>query len=433
MSSPTVVNVSPGTSISSKSNHYIVKKELGEGGFGNVYKVKANKGEFALKLTKMWTFMPNERLEYAKRFKQEFDYGSRLNSNYLVKSYDYDLLEGNPYIVMDLCSGGSLRDWIGQQKSEKEIDTVAYGILIGLRDLHNEGIVHRDIKPENVLFDDQTTPKLADFGISASIKKRHTMANFMGHAKEVFATGTYSPPEQIDPKKAMKVMGPTNDIYAFGAMMYELLTQGHLPFGSFDDFMQNMAAYEKKKKEENWNRNTLRISANNKWENVIEKCIKSEPEDRYQSIDDVLKDLGFNAPRSVKFKVTPNSKWTMRVQNGEEIGRTYFLSNLSKFKNKNVLTLGWFNEEDPFTNDLGITEEFTQYISNYHATLEFDVDIHRWAIKDGQYREKEGHWAWYPSTNGVLVNGRRIDKKGIELDADDIISIGDTTLKVIIE
>jgi serine/threonine protein kinase len=433
MSSPTVVNVVPGTTIPSKNNHYVVEKELGEGGFGNVYKVKGSNRPFALKLTKMWTFMPNERLEYAKRFKQEFDYGSRLNSNYLVKSYDYDLLEGNPYIVMDLCNGGSLRDWVGQQKPEKDIETVAYGILIGLRDLHNEGIVHRDIKPENVLFDELQTPKLADFGISASIKKRHTMANFMGHAKEVFATGTYSPPEQIDPKKAMKVMGPTNDIYAFGAMMYELLTLGHLPFGSFDDFMKDMAAYEKKKKEENWNRNTLRISTNNKWENVIDKCIKSEPENRYQTIDEILNDLGFHAPRAVKFNVTPNSKWTMRVQNGEEIGRTYFISNLSKFKNKTTLTLGWFNEDDPFTNDLGITEEFTQFISNYHATLEYDSNIYRWVIKDGQYREKDGKWAWYPSTNGVLVNGRRINENGMELDANDIISIGDTTLKVIIE
>lgn len=259
------------------------------------------------------------------------------------------------------------------------------------------------------------------------------MANFMGHAKEVFATGTYSPPEQIDPKKAMKVMGPTNDIYAFGAMMYELLTKGHLPFGSFDEFMKDMGAYEQKKKLESWNRGTLRMSTNVKWEHIIDKCIKAEPENRYQTIDDILQDLGFAATNETKYKVTPNSKWSLRVQNGEEIGRPYFVSNLAKFKNTNTLTIGWFNEDDPFTNHVGITEHFTQYISNYHATLQYNQNSFRWVIKDGQLRNKDGVNAWFTSTNGVLVNGKKINSEGVELDANDIISIGDTTLKVIIE
>ncbi|MBI1185413.1 protein kinase [bacterium] len=433
MSTPTVVNITAGSQIPSGTRTYVVDKELGEGGFGNVYRVKSGNESFALKLTKMWTFMPNERLEYAKRFKQEYEYGSRLQSKNLVKSYDYNLLEGNPYIVMDLCSGGSLRDWVGQNISFDQLEQVAYGILCGLADLHNEGIIHRDIKPENVLFNEQKTPMLADFGISASIKKRHTIANFMGHAKEVFATGTYSPPEQIDPKKAMKVMGPTNDIYAFGAMMYELFTAGHLPFGSFDDFLKDMASYEKKKKEENWNRQTLRMKAPSKWEQIIERCIKSEPELRFQTVDEILSELGFAAARSHKTNVTAHSKWILRVQNGEEIGRTYFISNLARFKQKNLLTIGWFNEENPFTNDLGITEEFTQYISNFHATLEYNPQTFRWTIKDGQWRQKDGVTDWYPSTNGVLVNGRKTGIHGMELEANDIISIGDTTLKVIIE
>lgn len=433
MSSPTVVNIQSGSNIASKNTTYLVEKELGEGGFGNVYLVNTQGTKYALKLTKMWTFMPNERLEYAKRFKQEFEYGSKLNSPFLVRSYDYDLLDGNPYIVMDLCSGGSLRDWVGVQKPYEELMRVAYGVINGLGHLHAEGIVHRDIKPENVLFDSATTPKLADFGISASIRKRHTIANFMGHAKEVFATGTYSPPEQIDPKKAMKVMGPTNDVYAFGAMMYEILTLGELPFGSFDDFMNDMAAYERKKKEENWDRATLRKHANAQWEKVVEKCIRAEPEDRYQSMDDILIDLGYTPQRAGQFPVTAQSKWCLRVQNGEEIGRTYYLTNLARFKNKNHLTIGWFNDDDPFTNDIGITEEFTQYISNYHATLSFDEQSLRWIIRDGQQREKNGVQAWHPSTNGVLVNGKRVNPQGMPLDANDIVSIGDTTLKVIIE
>ncbi|MDX5319946.1 MAG: serine/threonine protein kinase [Bacteroidota bacterium] len=286
MAAPEVIHIEPGSVITSSKQEYVVEKMLGEGGFGSVYKVKGNNAGFALKITKMWTFMPNERLEYAKRFKQEYEYGSKLQSKYLVKSHDFDLANGNPFLVMDLCDGGSLRDLIGKKNSSEKIDQVAYGILCGLRDLHAEGIIHRDLKPENILFDSSGIPKLSDFGISASIKKRHTVANFLGHAKEVFATGTYSPPEQIDPRLAMKVMGPGNDFFAFGALMYELLTEGKFPFGDFDDFMKDMAAYEKKKKSENWDKATLEsMNLPAKWVNIIERCLRAKPENRYQEAE----------------------------------------------------------------------------------------------------------------------------------------------------
>lgn len=431
MAAPEVIDIKEGSVIQSSQKSYKVQKLLGEGGFGSVYKVNDGAGDFALKITKMWTFMPNERLEYAKRFKQEFEYGSRLKSPYLVKSYDYDLANGNPFLVMDLCGGGSVRDMIGKANSRQAIDEVAHGILCGLRDLHSEGIIHRDLKPENILFDAKKTPQLSDFGISASIKKRHTVANFLGHAKEVFATGTYSPPEQIDPRLAMKVMGPGNDFFAFGALMYELLTQGKFPFGDFDDFMNNMPAYEKRKKNEDWNQKTLQASgADAKWMTIVARCLKAKPEDRFQSADEILQVLGVRteAPRKV-IEVKPDSLWKLVVQNGEEIGRNYYISNLLSRKNGNILTIGWFNEDAPFINDIGIAENFTEYISNYHATLEYLPDINCFKISDGQYREKNGVKGWYRSTNGLLVNGKTIDDQGYILYPEDIISIGDTTLK----
>ena len=72
MSTPSVIELQRGSRITSKTECYTVDKELGEGGFGTVYLVKAGNKTYALKLTKMWTFMPQERVEYAKRFKQEF-------------------------------------------------------------------------------------------------------------------------------------------------------------------------------------------------------------------------------------------------------------------------------------------------------------------------------------------------------------------------
>lgn len=434
MSAPVAINISAGYRLASKQNSYTIEKELGEGGFGSVYLVTDGRMKYAMKLTKMWTFMPQERLEYAKRFKQEYEYGSKIQSRYLVKSHDFDLLEGNPYLIMDLCGGGNLRDIVGDPITISDLDRLAFGILTGLKDLHNEGIIHRDIKPENVLFDDQKTPKLADFGISASIKKRHTIANFMGHAKEVFATGTYSPPEQMDPRRAMKVMGPANDIYAFGAMMYEIITQGNLPFGPFEDFMKNMATYEQRKVKEDWDIQTLeRFTPDRRWTKIISRCIRYEPDNRYRTIEEILYDLGYNPGNEDTVVVTPHSNWKLRVQNGEEIGREYYVTNLARNMGKQILTIGWFNEKEPFSNDVGLSELFTQYISNFHATLEFDASSYRWRIKDGQWRTKNGVPGWYLSTNGVLVEGRKVDHTGILLSPNDIIAIGDTTLKVIVD
>lgn len=431
MSAPEVINIEEGSVIQSSNKSYRVEKLLGEGGFGSVYKVHDGQKGYALKITKMWTFMPNERLEYAKRFKQEFEYGSKLQSRYLVKSHDYALANGNPFLVMDLCAGGSVRDLIGKTNSPQEIDQVAYSILCGLRDLHSEGIIHRDLKPENILFDDEKITKLSDFGISASIKKRHTVANFLGHAKEVFATGTYSPPEQIDPRLAMKVMGPGNDFFAFGALMYELITRGKFPFGDFDSFMENMQAYEKRKKTEDWDRNILHQSgADPKWTSIIERCLKAKPEDRYQSAEEIIAAIGFR-PENIRrrIEVKPDSQWKLVVMNGEEIGRTYFISNLLGRKSEPTLGIGWFNEEDPFTNDIGVAENFTEYISNYHATMEYVDEQNRFRIKDGQFRTKNGIPGWYRSTNGTLVNGKEVDDIGTLLEPEDIITIGDSTLK----
>ncbi len=435
MAAPSSIHIDRNTQIRSQKRTYSVQGELGEGGFGSVYRVDDGSGTYALKITKLWTFMPNERLEYAKRFRQEYEYGSSIKSNYIVQCYDFDTYEGNPFMVLELCEGGNLGDWIGKPVSDQKRDKLAYEILCGLHDLHSEGIIHRDIKPENILFGNDETPKLADFGISASVKKRHTVANFMGHAKEVFATGTYSPPEQIDPSKAMKVMGPTNDVYAFGAVMYELITQGHLPFGGFEEFMADMPSYELKKREEKWDRDTLnRFSNDKKWPSIISKCLRYNAEDRYQTVQEIIRDLGYdlqNLRDSVK--VDANSVWSLRVQNGEEIGREYNLTNLSQNMQKDRLTIGWFNEDHPFTNDIGIAEYFTEYISNYHATLQFDSNTHHWSIKDGQFRTDKQPPGWYPSTNGILVQGKEVGHQGVTLHPNDIIIIGDTTFKVIVE
>lgn len=432
--SPQKVDIVPGFQFQSTKGNYTVVKELGEGGFGSVYLVNATDGkQFALKITKMWNFLPQERQEYGKRFRQEYDHSTMLGSPYVVKSYDFHHIGGNPFIVMDLCSNGSLRDIIGKPIDEQRLKEMTFGILKGLEALHTKGIIHRDIKPENILFNANNLPCLADFGISASVKKRHTITNFRGHAKQVFATGTYSPPEQSDPTKAFKVMGNTNDIYAFGVVLYEMITQGRLPFGSFEDYMNDMMAYETRKRNGEWDRMTLEHTGIHPiWVEVVDKCLKPEASERYQHTHEVLGRLGIQSADQFKKRVVvrPDHKWTLTVLNGDEVGRVYNLSNLLQNKGSRLLTVGWLNPEHPFTNDIGVAEEFTTYISNFHATFEYNGATNYFFVRDGQWRTKDNTPGWYMSTNGVLVNSSQINDQGQQLEPGDIITIGDSTLQV---
>lgn len=128
-----------------------------------------------------------------------------------------------------------------------------------------------------------------------------------------------------------------------------------------------------------------------------------------------------------------NSIWKLEVKNGDEIGRVYNLTNLSKNYNSSTLTIGWLNPQNPFLNHISLAEEFTQYISQYHASLELNSHNNHWYIRDGQYRKKGGKTGWYPSTNGILLNSVFLDNSPHPLNPGDIIMIGNTSLKVIVE
>jgi pSer/pThr/pTyr-binding forkhead associated (FHA) protein len=97
-----------------------------------------------------------------------------------------------------------------------------------------------------------------------------------------------------------------------------------------------------------------------------------------------------------------------------------------------ILTMGWYDSDDPKKNDIGIAEAGTSYISNFHATIEKISNKKKWFIRDGQWRDKGGKLGWYPSTNGVYVNSLQIGTEGYEFKPGDIITLGDTTLKVIV-
>ena len=96
------------------AGQYRVEKSLGEGAFGQVYKVTDYSGAVrALKLLRLWDVPSDIRQPLIDRFTMEFKTG-QIDSQYLVHSYDYGLTKGNPYIVMEFCPGGDLTKFVGR-------------------------------------------------------------------------------------------------------------------------------------------------------------------------------------------------------------------------------------------------------------------------------------------------------------------------------
>lgn len=412
---------SPGDVIDS---NYVVRNTLGHGSYGVVYLVTDNLGnEYALKLLKLWEVPAEIRTPMVARFDMEFETG-QIRSKYLVHSYSHGIEKGNPYIVMDYCPGGDLY----QNSSSLDLSKVAQCVLLGLKSLHQSGKVHRDLKPENVLKTRSGDYALTDFGIAGDRTKRMTEMNIVGKPKQIFGTYAYMPPEQVNPRREATVL-PTTDIFSFGVMMYQLIT-GFLPFGDLND-ERSLIPYLKNGKQGNWNRDSLLHSVVGKdWFSLIDGCLQPNIHNRLQDVDAVLKTLPlgsrqvFQDYQDESFSKKVINGLLLRVMHGEEHGRVYYLDDIVSKKRNSILLMGRLNMQS--SNDIAIREENSSYVSRSHCTLELDYNLGEWVIRDGQWQSKQ----WQKSTNGTFLNSTEVNTNGSVLTPGDIISIGDTKLRV---
>lgn len=409
---------------------YDVLSVLGEGNFGIVYLVQVHGGaKYALKLLKLWEVPSEIRSPLVSRFDMEFETG-RINSNYLVHSLEHGFVKGNPYIVMEYCPGGDLYKLSSIQNLN--ISKVASCILYGLKSLHECGKVHRDLKPENVLQKQNGDFALTDFGISGDRNKRMTERNILGKPTQIFGTYAYMPPEQVNPKREATVL-PTTDIFSFGVMMYQLLTC-ELPFGELND-ERSLIPYLKNGREGKWNRKLLSSTQTGReWENLVDGCLRPDFHDRFQNVDEVLKTVPhLYKPIAHEFSDDSFQRKVvngllLRIMQGDDYGTIYKLDDLIFNKHNSILTLGRMGVG--IKNDIPIREEHSCYVSRKHCTLELDYDIGEWIIRDGQFDPGTIASRWKNSTNGTYVNSSDVGLGGTIIKPGDIISVGDTKLRV---
>lgn len=201
------------------NGRYQLEAEIGRGGMGVVYRAQDTllNRSVAVKLLSAGTLGTEGRA----RLLHEAQAAARLNHPNIITIYDAGEFEGASYIIMEMLEGESLYDRRPQNLSETL--QIAIQISTALEHAHTNGVIHRDLKPENVIITHDGTAKLTDFGLARSVASRLTVEGaFIG-------TVFYLPPEQA---LGQAIDGRT-DLYAFGVMLYELVT-GQLPFNADD-------------------------------------------------------------------------------------------------------------------------------------------------------------------------------------------------------
>ncbi|MFO0869211.1 MAG: protein kinase [Pirellulales bacterium] len=199
---------------------YLVRRELGRGGFGRVYAAwdPELEREVAIKLLSETSGADADGWD----LRQEARKVASVSHPAIVPVYDFGEQQGEFYIVSRLIAGQSLAQRLTADRcSHATAIRLAARIADGLQHAHEAGLIHRDVKPANILLDEQGRAYLTDFGLSLRTTERAARAG------EIAGTLPYMAPEMLTGQ--LDRVGPASDLFSLGVVLYELLT-GRLPF-----------------------------------------------------------------------------------------------------------------------------------------------------------------------------------------------------------
>jgi tetratricopeptide (TPR) repeat protein len=307
-----------------------VNAVLGRGGMGIVYRarhIRLNR-PVAVKMMLSGVFAGPQELA---RFRREAEALAELGHPHVVQIYEAGELDGLPYFTMELVEGGTLAEKLaGSPQSADRAATLAITLAKTVQAAHERGIVHRDLKPSNILLTPDDSPKISDFGLARRLEPG---ANLTWTGARV-GTPSYMAPEQA--AGAANAASPAVDVYALGAILYELLT-GRPPFRA-----ETAAETERQViAEEPAPPSRLNAKVPRDLETICLKCLHKDPRRRYATAADLAADLG-RFQRGEAIAARPVSKfervrkWILRHKGQSVAGLSVIVLAVT------LLVVGWW-------------------------------------------------------------------------------------------
>jgi eukaryotic-like serine/threonine-protein kinase len=259
---------------------YRIESLLGQGGMGRVYKAydKDLDRTVAIKVVREGAIGQADSL---KRFKQELVLASKISHKNILRIHDMGGVGGVRFISMAYIQGKDLQHII-RENPKMPLERVlkfAQQIAEALAAAHAEGVVHRDLKPQNLLIGNDDQVFVCDFGLAKSFEES---ATGMTRAGAFLGTPRYMSPEQVEGKPADQ----RADLYAFGLILYEMVT-GDVPFtGESTLQVMYQRIHEKPKSPK-----LVNADLPNWLVRIIMRCLEKDLADRYQSAYEILADL----------------------------------------------------------------------------------------------------------------------------------------------
>jgi WD40 repeat protein len=265
---------------------FLVRRELGRGGFGIVFLAfdPILCRHVALKVPRPAALVTSE---LRSRFLREARAASGLDHPNLVPVYEAGEAGGAWYIVSAYCRGPSLAAWLKQCDAPVPPQLAARltaDLAEAVAYVHGRGILHRDIKPANVLLEsspeESFVPRLTDFGLA----RLQEEASGDTHSGTILGTPPYMAPEQAGGR--LREIGPTTDVYALGAVLYEMLT-GRPPFRGSTD----LETLRQVTVEEPTPPHRLRPDTPRDLEAICLRCLEKDRSRRYAGAAELARDL----------------------------------------------------------------------------------------------------------------------------------------------
>ena len=259
---------------------YEILETLGQGGMGIVYKARQRCLNRLVAL-KMIIGGSQARLDHLARFRIEAEAEARLHHPNIMQIFEIGEVDGVPFVSLELLDGGDLDDRLaGTPQPCRPAAELVATLARAVQAAHQARIVHRDLKPTNVLFTADGVPKITDFGLA----KRLESDSKQTETGQIMGSPSYMAPEQAGGHA--RDVGPAADIYALGAILYEMLT-GRPPFKGATP----METLRQVTDDDPVPPSRLVPRVARDLETICLKCLHKEPRKRYESTQALADDL----------------------------------------------------------------------------------------------------------------------------------------------